>query len=246
MIILPYIRVSTDDQENSMDMQLATIKRYCTQNDYTMGAVFADEDVSAYKEIGRRPQGARLLKELAVMKSQGKEVGVVSIKVDRMFRNSIDALVTVKNWNTQEIPLFIVAMGGNSLNTITSVGWLFFQTLVMFAEFERNQISERTRDVKRHLKDTYRKNGIIPYGWVCNDGDNLLQCDEEFAVVREVFSQREQGKTLADIAGYLNESGARTKSNSEFKSTTISRILSYEPNIRKIREEEHSREAEQV
>jgi DNA invertase Pin-like site-specific DNA recombinase len=243
MIILPYIRVSTDDQENSMDMQLAAIKRYCAQNDYTMGEVFADEDVSAYKEIGRRPQGGRLLKTLAIMKVEGKEVGVVSIKVDRMFRNSIDALVTVKNWNIQSIPLFIVTMGGNSLNTSTSVGWLFFQTLVMFAEFERNQISERTRDVKRHLKDTYRKNGIIPYGWVCNDGDNLLQCDEEFSVVRQIFSLRDQGKTLADIAARIN-THYRTKSKSKFQSTTISRILSYEPNIRKIREEEQSRKAQ--
>lgn len=242
MIILPYIRVSTDDQENSMEMQLAAIKRYCAQNDYTMGTVFADEDVSAYKEIGLRPQGARLLKELNIMKSQAKDVGVVSIKVDRMFRNSIDALVTVKGWNTQGIPLFIVAMGGNSLNTITSVGWLFFQTLVMFAEFERNQISERTRDVKRHLKDNYRKNGIIPYGWVCNDGDNLVQCDEEFQVVRIVFSLRDEGKSLAFIADHLNASSTTTKSNSEFKPTTISRILNYEPNIRKIREEERLRQ----
>lgn len=241
MIILPYIRVSTDDQENSMEMQLATIKRYCAQNDYEMGKVFADEDVSAYKEIGRRPQGGKLLKELDAMKEAGYEVGVVSIKVDRMFRNSIDALVTVKNWNTKGIPLFIVAMGGNSLNTITSIGWLFFQTLVMFAEFERNQISERTRDVKRHLKDTYRKNGIIPYGWVCVDGENLLQCNEEFPVVRTVFSLRDQGHSLAFIADQLNAAKATTKSNSEFKPTTISRILNYEPNIRKIREESQSR-----
>ena len=94
MTIFPYIRVSTDDQENSMEMQLATIERYCIQNGYIMGEVFADEDVSAYIEIGKRPLGSQLLKELSSRRSRGENVGVVSIKVDRMFRNSIDAMVT--------------------------------------------------------------------------------------------------------------------------------------------------------
>lgn len=230
MIIFPYIRVSTDDQENSMDMQLATIERYCISNGYTMGEVFADEDVSAYIEIGKRPLGKQLLKELAYRRSKGENVGVVSIKVDRMFRNSIDAMVTAKEWNSIGVPLFIVSMGGNSLNTSTSIGWLFFQTLVMFAEFERNQISERTKAVKQHLKDNLRKNGIIPYGWRCDDGDNLHKCGKESEVVKEIFSLRDDGMSLHAIANRLNDNGERTRNGSEFKPTTILRILKYEPN----------------
>jgi site-specific DNA recombinase len=232
MIIYPYIRVSTDDQENSMEMQLATIERYCVQNGYTMGEVFADEDVSAYIEIGKRPLGGQLLKELASRRLRGEQVGVVSIKVDRMFRNSIDAMVTAKEWNTMGIPLFIVSMGGNSLNTSTSIGWLFFQTLVMFAEFERNQISERTKAVKQHLKDNLRKNGIIPYGWRCDEFDNLHQCDIEAPIVRDIFLMRDEGISLHAIAHRLNENGIRTRSGAEFKPTTIMRILKYEPNNR--------------
>lgn len=232
MILLPYIRVSTDDQENSMDMQLATIERYCISNGYTMGEVFADEDVSAYIEIGKRPLGKQLLKELASRRLRGEEVGVVSIKVDRMFRNSIDAMVTAKEWNTMGVPLFIVSMGGNSLNTSTSIGWLFFQTLVMFAEFERNQISERTKAVKQHLKDNLRKNGIIPYGWRCDEFDNLHQDETEAPIVRDIFLMRDEGISLHAIAHRLNENGTRTRSGAEFKPTTIMRILKYEPNTR--------------
>lgn len=226
MILLPYIRVSTQDQENSMEMQLETISRYCKSNGYTMGEVFADEDVSAYIEIGKRPQGSRLLKALS--QSSGG-IGVVSLKVDRMFRNSIDAMVTVKQWNTDGIPLFVVSMGGNSLNTSTSIGWLFFQTLVMFAEFERNQISERTRAVKQHLKDSLRKNGIVPYGWRSDDGDNLLPDKTESAVVKDIYAMRDT-MSLHSIAHKLNSSGIRTRNGSEFKANTVKRILEYKPN----------------
>ena len=232
MTLLPYIRVSTDDQENSLEMQLATIQRYCISNGYDMGEVFADEDVSAYIEIGKRPMGAKLLDELS--RRKGQEVGVVSIKVDRMFRNSIDAMVTAKQWNTDGIPLFIVSMGGNSLNTSTSIGWLFFQTLVMFAEFERNQISERTKAVKQHLKDNLRKNGIIPYGWRTEDGDNLLPDKHESDVVRDIFSMRDDGTSLHTIAHRLNDKGIRTRNGNEFQPTTVKRILEYQPNTKLI------------
>lgn len=230
LLLIPYLRVSTDDQENSMEMQLAAVKRYCDFHGHTMGDPFADTDVSAYTEMGHRPAGSRLLLKISQLSESGVKCGVVTLKVDRMFRNSIDAQIIVRGWNQNSIPLYVIAMGGASFNTSTSIGWLFFQTLVSFAEFERNQISERTKAVKQHLKDNLKKNGAVVFGWVSDQDGNLTEHPEEAVAIRAVFRMKDQGQTLQHIADELNEKGYRTKSGSIFRAIGVSRILKYEPN----------------
>lgn len=232
MLLIPYLRVSTDDQENSMEMQLAAVERYCKFHGHSMGNPFADTDVSAYTEMNNRPAGKKLLAEVAYLTSNGTKCGVVTLKVDRMFRNSIDAQLIVRGWNDSGIPLYVIAMGGASFNTSTSIGWLFFQTLVSFAEFERNQISERTKAVKQHLKDNLKKNGAVVYGWVSDAEGNLTEHPEEAQAIRSAFKMKANGLSLQFIADEFNRLGYKTKSGSKFQAVTISRILNYEPNLK--------------
>lgn len=233
MILFPYIRVSTDDQENSLEMQLEAVKRYCLYHGYAMGQVFSDSDVSAYTELGKRPSGAKLLACIEKTLATGAPCGVVTLKLDRMFRNSIDAQLVARHWIEQDVPLYVIAMGGATFNTSTSIGWLIFQTLVNFAEFERNQISERTKAVKQHLKDNLKKNGIVPYGWQSDEHGNLSESYAEAQVVRIVFEKRyKEGLSYQAIADYLNDYGAATRNGSKMSPTTILRMLNYEPNIK--------------
>lgn len=238
LLLIPYLRVSTDDQENSMEMQLASVERYCKYHGHIMGTPFADTDVSAYTEMNNRPAGKKLLAEVNYLVSKGTKCGIVTLKVDRMFRNSIDAQLIVRGWNDDGIPLYVIAMGGASFNTSTSIGWLFFQTLVSFAEFERNQISERTKAVKQHLKDNLKKNGAVVYGWVSDVEGNLSEHPEEAQAIRMAFRLKEDGFSLQHIADEFNMLGYKTKSGSRFQPVTIMRILNYEPNLKLLRNDD--------
>jgi DNA invertase Pin-like site-specific DNA recombinase len=61
---------------------------------------------------------------------------VVALKLDRVFRNAADALVTVRAWTDAGIALHLVDMAGISLDTNSSMGTLFLTMLAAFGEFE--------------------------------------------------------------------------------------------------------------
>lgn len=69
---------------------------------------------------------------------------MVALKLDRRFRDAADALVQTRVWDRAGIALHVVDMGGQSLNTASSMGRMFLTMTAAFAELERNLISERT------------------------------------------------------------------------------------------------------
>ena len=186
-----------------------------------------DEDVSAYKPLAKRPQGAKLLHELKTT----PDSGVVCTRVDRMFRNALDGMAVVKRWNEARIPLYVVTMGGNVVVTTTAMGWLLFQTMLIHAEFERNITSERTKGVKTMLRDDHRKySGTAPYGWKHDDSDKIIKDESKWEIVKLIFSLRHQGHSLDAIASIVNDISPETHMYKE----QVNRILKHELNKREI------------
>jgi len=148
---IAYIRVSTSDQSNSLEVQKKKIAEYCAFKELEVVEFIADEDVSGGKEFYKRPGG-----RIAQKHFNNGVTTIVAIKPDRLFRNVKDALITVDDWNKEEIDLHIVDLGGNSLTTKTAIGRLFFTTVIAFAEFERNITGERIKVVLNNKKATMK------------------------------------------------------------------------------------------
>jgi len=86
-----YIRVSTEDQSRngvSMDAQRAKIEQYCSLKDMNLQEIIEDAGISA-KNLNR-PGMQRIL---SMVRSKQIE-SIVVLKLDRMFRSTIDALTT--------------------------------------------------------------------------------------------------------------------------------------------------------
>src|SRR3954467_5975425 len=86
-----YIRVSTDEQATSglsLEHQEQRIRAYVEANGLTLVKLVRDESVSAGKALADRKGGKAVLDSLAT----GTARHVVALKLDRLFRSTVDAL----------------------------------------------------------------------------------------------------------------------------------------------------------
>jgi site-specific DNA recombinase len=215
-----YIRVSTDIQDNSLEMQKQRIADYCRFKGIRITKFFIDEDVSGGKPLSQRPAGAKLVEAL----SKGKVTNIVALKLDRVFRNTVDALTMAEQWNKEKVSFHLVDQGGQAVDTSTSVGWLIYTQLVSFAEFERKQISERTSKVLSYKKESSMVYSGPIFGFT-RDGDYLKVNSEEMKVVKMIHEWRNGGDSLQHIADCLNLKQVQTKKGGIWHPSTIGKIL---------------------
>ena len=106
-----------------------------------------------------RPALNRLIADVA---SGGMDC-VVIYKIDRLSRSLIDFTRMIELLEKHEVSLVAVTQ---QINTSTSTGRLMLNILSSFAQFEREIISERTRDkIAAARRSGYWSGGIPPLGY---------------------------------------------------------------------------------
>ncbi len=225
-----YIRVSTDDQETSVEMQRAKLLAYADMRGVAVAEVVVDEDVNGGIPMCERPGGARAL---ALLKAR-KASAIVALKLDRLFRSASDALTKVELWEKQRAALHLVDMGGSAIDTSTPTGKMMITMLAGFAEFERATIRERTRSALRHKRDTGRAYNHAPLGFdhvqdgTGRDGEptyRMVPNAAEQAVVARIKALRAEGRSMGKIAAVLNAEGLKGKTGGAFHASTIKAVL---------------------
>ncbi|MDP2623640.1 MAG: recombinase family protein, partial [Actinomycetota bacterium] len=98
--------------------------------------------------------------------------------------------------------------------TATSMGRLTLNMLLSFAQFEREMVSDRTRD-KMHAARRRGKwtGGMPPLGYdVAPEGGRLVVNKEEAEQVRAIFGLYAENPSLVTVSQELNRRGWRRKS----------------------------------
>jgi DNA invertase Pin-like site-specific DNA recombinase len=135
---------------------------------------------------------------------------VVVYKVDRLSRSLLDFARLLSLFERHGVSFVSVTQ---DFNTTTSMGRLTLNVLLSFAQFEREIISERTRD---KLSAARRKgkwtggNPVLGYD-VDPRGGRLLVNAAEAERVREIFSICARTQTIAQAVTELNARGLTTK-----------------------------------
>jgi DNA invertase Pin-like site-specific DNA recombinase len=222
-----YVRVSTLEQANfgvSLDAQEEKIKAYCLINDLEIIEIIREEGVSGGKEFSTRPGGARLLE--VIKKKQAKNI--VTLKLDRLFRDAADALNQTKNWDKLGIALHVIDMGGTSINTSTATGRLFLTMSVAFAEMELNLIRERTALGMQYKKSKREVYSPTPFGFQekeTKEGKVLVEDKKEQNTLALIKKWRSDGLSLRDIVKQLTTRGIPTKQGRKWYPSTIKYLL---------------------
>jgi len=210
-----YARVSTDDQADkgySLPSQLDGCRQFIERMEYSVVAEFQD-DHSGATPMAERPQGKRLTE---MIKFREVEVVVVH-QVDRLSRDIVDLLATVRNWLRLGIELYALDVGKieSDLDIVLVIkGWQ--------GSDERNKIRERSMRGKRAKALTGRVIGSRPpYGYthVRDENGKIMNfepLEEEAQIVRLIF----QWYVTGDETGQRLSAGKIAKRLSEMHTPT--------------------------
>jgi DNA invertase Pin-like site-specific DNA recombinase len=113
------------------------------------------------------------------------------------------------------------------IDTTSAAGKMVFRMLAVLAEFERDQISERTSAALQYKKTQGEKTGGgIPYGYtLAANGVDLHPDPVEQEVVRQAKQLQTSGLSLRKIAAELQRRGFNARNGQIFQATQIQRMV---------------------
>jgi len=135
---------------------------------------------------------------------------VVVYKVDRLSRSLIDFAQLLEFFDKNSVTFVSITQ---QFNTNTSMGRLTLNILLSFAQFEREIISERTKDkMGAARKRGQWLGGRPPLGYdVDKEHKRLIVNEEEAKLIKEIFQLYLDGNSLLKVAQIINDKGYRTK-----------------------------------
>ena len=150
------------------------------------------------------------LKKLLADIEAGRVDCVVVYKVDRLSRSLLDFSQLMALFDRHGVSFVSVTQ---EFNTSTSLGRLTLHILLSFAQFEREIISERTRDKVSAARRKGKWTGGIPIlGYDVDPlGGRLVKNHDEAKRVCQIFAIAARAGTLTATLGEINRTGLKTK-----------------------------------
>lgn len=141
-------------------------------------------------------------------------------KLDRLGRSVIDLNDIITDLRRREVSFRSLT---EHIDTSTAQGWLFFQLLAAFAEFERELIIERTVAGKqRMIAEGEHPGGVPMYGFAA---DHTTVIEPEAELLREAARRLLGGEALARIVDDWNQRGIPPRRGQRWRETTLRRQL---------------------
>ncbi|AYB47675.1 recombinase family protein [Paenibacillus lautus] len=223
MVVLAYIRVSTDEQAekgNSLNEQKERIEAYCKAMGWEEPIFFIEDGYSA--KSTNRP-------ELTIMLEKVKEYQsgrVITTKLDRLSRKLFDIL-SLNNYFVKHKFHYVSATEG--FDTSTPAGMLVLQMLGMVAEFERERNSERVRENMLSIARNNTKKIITRpcFGYDIVDGKMAMNLDEALCIRRAAMKLL-TGTPSRSVIGEWNAQGITTKEGNEWQDKTFRELFQRE------------------
>ena len=207
-----YTRKSTDeglDQAfNSLDAQREAAEAYIASQRGEGWICMPDRyDDGGYTGGNmERPALRRLLADVRA----GRIDCIVVYKVDRLSRSLLDFARIMETLDRNGASFVSVTQ---QFNTTSSMGRLTLNILLSFAQFEREIISERTRDKIAATRRKGKWSGGMPVlGYdVVPDGGRLVVNEDEAVIVRGIFDLYLEHESLVETLKALDARGWTTK-----------------------------------
>jgi DNA invertase Pin-like site-specific DNA recombinase len=112
-----------------------------------------------------------------------------------------------------------------AIDTTTAAGRVVLGVLACFAQFERDLISERTRDALAQKMEQGWRAGRLPYGYVQGDDGGLLIDQGKAGVVRRIFAERATDTSYGKLAQALNADGIAAPHGKKWYASSVREIV---------------------
>ncbi len=206
MRAIAYVRVSTEDQATegvSLDAQRAKIAAWCLVNDCELIETYVDAGLSGGRCDNR--QGL----QSAIAQACSERAALVVYSLSRLARSTRDTLAISDRLDKAGADLVSLS---EKIDTSSAAGKMVFRMLAVLAEFERDQISERTTMALQHKRSKGERVGTVPFGFdVDADGTTLVSNPIEQRAIDSMRAMRAAGMTYRAIATELERQDVKTK-----------------------------------
>lgn len=221
MKAIGYLRVSTAGQVEdgiSIEAQEAKVRAWAELNGAEEILVFRDEGIS-----GKRSDNRPGLQEALDSVQTGD--ALVCYSLSRLSRSTKDTIHLADKLD--KIGADLVSLS-EKIDTTTAAGKMVFRMLAVLSEFERDQVSERTKTALQYKKTKGEKTGgDVPFGYRLK-GAKLVPDKKEQRAVQLIMDLRADGISLRGICRKLEAEGFRRRRGSKkWHPQTVSGIISW-------------------
>lgn len=218
---IAYCRVSTELQAQegvSLEAQQARIRGWCEVNGHTLASVHIDAGLSGSR-ADNRPALQAALGEACRTKA-----ALVVYSLSRLARSTKDAIAISERLAKSGADLVSLS---ERIDTTSASGKMIYRMLAVLAEFERDQVSERTKAAMAHLRrQGHRVSRYVPYGFkLSDDGRTLTPHAAEQHGLDQIRALRLEGLSLRQIAAALTRSKIPTKTGRAWTAKVIHSLL---------------------
>lgn len=213
----------------SIENQISACKEYLKRLDVNDFTVYEDEGFS-----GKSTNRPRFKEMIADAKKKKFDI-IICYKLDRISRNVTDFSTLITELEKMKISFISVS---ESFDTTTPMGRAMMYISSVFAQLERETISERVRDNMVELSKQGRwLGGTAPLGYksekvtyIDSEGltrvqQKLVVVDEEIEIVKVIFSKYLEFKSLSQVEKFMLRSNYKTRTQKIWSRTNIDYIL---------------------
>ena len=230
-----YSRVSTDKQDNSMEVQHKKLQEFCSRKGFEDAIYLADTDVSGGKALFNRPEGSKL-------KSLQRGDVLVVTKSDRLYRSFRNAVNQTIDLVDAGVQLYIIDFNENAISFESPMLEVMLYQTFIFAHMERRMIGQRTKDGLSNRRLNGQTNSAPKMGY-----DNVYEIIDGKKVGKEMPNEKDRVtlkrandllltkiKTKNKVVRYmnpyeaskvLNDEGLFTKKGLKWSGTNLPTIL---------------------
>jgi DNA invertase Pin-like site-specific DNA recombinase len=227
--VAAYCRVSTEteEQNSSYEVQVAHYTEFIKKNaEWEFAGIFADDGISG-TNTKKREEFNRMIDECM----EGNIDLVITKSISRFARNTLDCLKYIRQLKDKNISVFFEK---ENINTMDAKGEVLLTIMASLAQQESQSLSQ---NVKLGLQYRYQQGKVQVnhnrfMGYTKDEEGNLIIVHEEAEIIKRIYREYLEGKSLAGIGRDLEKDGILTAAGKpKWRPETIKKILMNEKYI---------------